>query len=167
MTLSHSFTTNRETLPGRINSHRHLSVFHSVSNRAHIISSAAPYAFNAFFVFVRARDCTTFTLHDLTDFCVWSLTAHRWIKINDHSCFHNRWPNSKTKLKWKHLWEPPGVLGALRSLCILCIGRIGSGWVLRLRPPSPLLNAFGTHSMRKTLWQVSFKKYAHCYLRLF
>ncbi len=42
-----------------------------------------------------------FTLHDLTDFYiervnVERVTAHR-IKINDHSCFHNLWPNSKTK----------------------------------------------------------------------
>ncbi len=43
-----------------------------------------------------SRDCTTFTLHDLTDFYVERVTAHR-IKINDHSCFHNRLPNSKTK----------------------------------------------------------------------
>ncbi len=111
----------------------HLSVFHSVSNRDHgkrsrnSISSAARYAFNSFFL-VRARDCTTFTLHDLADFYVESATAHS-IKRNDHSCFHNRWPNSKTKLKWKHLWEQggsPGVSGALRSLRILRIGRIGS-----------------------------------------
>ncbi len=47
-----------------------------------------------FFFFVRARDCTTFTLNDLTDFYVESVTVHR-IKINDHSCFHNCWPNSK------------------------------------------------------------------------
>ncbi len=53
---------------------------------------------------VRARDCTTFMLHDLADFYVESVTAHR-IKINDHSCFYNRWPKSKTKLKLKHLWE--------------------------------------------------------------
>ncbi len=44
----------------------HLSVFHSVSNRAHgkrsrnSISSASRYAFNSFFL-VRARNCTTFT----------------------------------------------------------------------------------------------------------
>ncbi len=54
------------------------------------------------FFFVRARDCSTFTLHDLADFYVESVTVH-CIKINDHSCFHNRWPNSKTKLKLKHL----------------------------------------------------------------
>ncbi len=87
----------------------HLSVFDSVSNRAHgkhlrnSISFAARYTFNSFFFFfVRARDCTTFTLHDLPDFYVESVTAHH-IKINDHSCFHSRWPNSKTKLKLKHL----------------------------------------------------------------
>ncbi len=32
----------------------------------------------------------TFTLHDLADFYV------DRIKRNEHSCFHNRWPNSKT-----------------------------------------------------------------------
>ncbi len=32
------------------------------------------------------------------------VTANR-IKWNDHSCFHNWWPNSKTKLKYKQLWE--------------------------------------------------------------
>ncbi len=74
----------------------HLSVFHSVSQKA-LISSAAPYAFNSFF-FSRARDCTIFTLHSLTDFYIERVTAHR-IKIYDHSCFHNLWPNSKTKLK--------------------------------------------------------------------
>ncbi len=51
------------------------SVFHFVSNRAHGkcsrngISSVAWNALN-FFFFVRARDCATFTLHDLTDFYV-------------------------------------------------------------------------------------------------
>ncbi len=33
-----------------------------------------------------------FTLHDLTDFYIERVTAHG-IKINEHSCFHNRWPN--------------------------------------------------------------------------
>ncbi len=42
-----------------------------------------------------SRDCTRFTLHDLTDFYVERVTAH-CIKINDHSCFQNRLPNSKT-----------------------------------------------------------------------
>ncbi len=51
--------------------------------------------------------------------------------LNYHSCFHSRWPNSKTKLKWNHLWEQgaPWCSGALRSLRILCIGRIGSAWI--------------------------------------
>ncbi len=93
------------------------------------VSSAARYTFIPLFFFSpQTRDCTTFTLHDLTDFCVETVTAHR-IKRNDHSCFHNSWPNSKTKLKLKHLWEqggPLGVSGALRSLRILRIGRIGS-----------------------------------------
>ncbi len=42
-----------------------------------------------------SRDCTRFTLQDLTDFYVERVTAH-CIKINDHSCFQNRLPNSKT-----------------------------------------------------------------------
>ncbi len=83
-----------------------------------LIFSAAPYAFTVF-LFSRVRDCTIFTLHSLTDFYVERVTAHRIIRY-DHSCFHNLWPNSKTKLKLKHLWEQGGVSGILR------IGRIGS-----------------------------------------
>ncbi len=49
-----------------------------------------------------------FMLHDLADFYVERVTAHH-IKINDHSCFHNPWPNSKTKLK--HLWEQGPLVG--------------------------------------------------------
>ncbi len=80
----------------------HLSVFHSVSNRAHGKHSRKSLPrlgtlSTRFFFF----DCTTFTLQDLTDFYVERVTAHR-IKRNDHSCFHNSWPNSKTKLKLKH-----------------------------------------------------------------
>ncbi len=55
------------------------------------------------------RYCMIFTLHDLTDLYVERVTAHR-IKINHHSCFHNLWPNSKTKLKLKHLCEQGGPL---------------------------------------------------------
>ncbi len=79
----------------------HLSVCHSVSNRAHAkrsenrISSTSRCTFNSFsFFFVRAKDCMTFTLHDLADFYEESVTVHR-VKINDHSCFHNCWPYSK------------------------------------------------------------------------
>ncbi len=78
----------------------HLSVFHSVSNRAHGKLSRnslfrCSVRFQLVFVFFpQTRDCTTFTLHDLTDFYVERVTAHR-IKRNDHSCFHNSWPNSK------------------------------------------------------------------------
>ncbi len=54
--------------------------------------------FFLFFVF-QTRDCTTSTLQY---FYIESVTAHH-IKINDHSCFHNSWPNSKSKLKLKHL----------------------------------------------------------------
>ncbi len=39
-----------------------------------------------------------FTLYDLTGVYIERVTAHR-IKINDHSCFNNLWPNTKTKLK--------------------------------------------------------------------
>ncbi len=96
--------------PGGVMDETHLSVFHSVSIRArgrHSWNSiSSRYAFNSFFFF-QTRDCTTFTLHDLTDIYVESVTAHR-IKINDHSCFHNSWLNSKTKLKLKHLWEQGG-----------------------------------------------------------
>ncbi len=93
----------------------HLSVFHSVSNRAHgrPRKSISSVRFQLVF-FVRARDCMTFTLHDLADFYVESVTAH-CIKINDHSCFHNRWPNWKTKLKLKHLWEQ-GCFGGPKQL---------------------------------------------------
>ncbi len=85
-------------------------------------------SFTSFIIFlIRARDCTTSTLHNLADFYVESVTVHR-IKRNDYSCFHNRWPNWKTKLKWKHLWERggPWCFGALHSLRILRRGRIGS-----------------------------------------
>ncbi len=54
------------------------------------------------FYYSPARDCTTFTLHDLTDFYIERVTVQR-IKINDYSCFHKRWTNSKTNLKLKHL----------------------------------------------------------------
>ncbi len=86
----------------------HLPVFHSVSNRAHgkrsrnSISSAARVSSIFFFFLVRARDWTTFTLHDLADLYIESVTAHH-IKRNDHSCFQNRWPKLKTKLKLKHI----------------------------------------------------------------
>ncbi len=60
-----------------------------------------------FFFFFLTRDCRTFTLQD---FDIESVTAHR-IKRNDHSCFHNSWPNSKTKLKLKHLFESKGAPG--------------------------------------------------------
>ncbi len=63
-----------------------------------------------------------FTIHDFTDFYVERVTA-QCIKINDHSCFHNLWPNSKTKLKLKHLWEQGGplVFRGLNTACVFCI----------------------------------------------
>ncbi len=60
----------------------HLSVFHSVSNRAHgkrsrnSVSSAARYAFNSFFL-SQASNCTTSTLHEFTNFYVERVTAHK------------------------------------------------------------------------------------------
>ncbi len=79
----------------------HLSVFHSVSDCARGRCSRSSI--------VRARDWATFTLHDLADLYVESVTAHH-IKRNDHSCFQNRWPKLKTELKLKHLWEQGGPL---------------------------------------------------------
>ncbi len=60
---------------GGVMNETHLSVFYTVSNRAcrkrstNSVSSAARYAFNSLF-YSRARDFTTFTLHDLTDFYI-------------------------------------------------------------------------------------------------
>ncbi len=78
----------------------HLSMFHSVSNRARETVSLCGTLSTHFF-FLKQEDCTTFTLQD---FYIESVTAHR-IKRNDRSCFHISWPNSKSKLKLKHLWE--------------------------------------------------------------
>ncbi len=65
----------------------HLSVFHSVSNRArrkcsrNSISSTARYAFNMFFFSSRTLyDFMTFTLHDLKDFYVVRATALHYNK---------------------------------------------------------------------------------------
>ncbi len=55
----------------------HLSMFHSVSSAARMLST------RFFFFFSQTRDCTTFTLYDLTDFYIERVTAHR-IKINYH-----------------------------------------------------------------------------------
>ncbi len=74
-----------------------------------LVESAHHFRSSVCFFFSPARDCTTFTLHDLTEFYVERVTVHR-IKINDHSCFHNLWPNSKTKLKLKHIWVQGGPL---------------------------------------------------------
>ncbi len=67
----------------------HLSIFHSVSNRArgkrlrNGVSYAARYAFKFQFIFFlsRARDFTTYTLHDLTDFYVERATAPHYNKL--------------------------------------------------------------------------------------
>ncbi len=98
----------------------HLSVFHSISNRAR---GKRLGTLSTLFFSLEQETFTTFTLHDFTDFYVERATAHR-IKINDHSCFHNRRPNSKTKLKSS--LRARGVSGAQRSWHILRIGRIGS-----------------------------------------
>ncbi len=82
----------------------HLSVFHSVSNRARGKCSSLsqlPTLWLFFFLSKRLNDIHV-TWFDW--FYVERVTAHR-IKMNDYSCFHNLWPNSKTKLKWKYLWE--------------------------------------------------------------
>ncbi len=76
----------------------HLSVFHSVSNRRKQLSLPLLCSLSTNFFLSQARDCMIFMLHDLTDFYVERVTAH-CIRIHDHSCFHNLWPNSKTKLK--------------------------------------------------------------------
>ncbi len=63
--------------------------------------------FNSFFfVFSQTRDCTTFTLHYLTDFYVDRVTAHR-IKETIIHVFTTA-QNSKTTLKLNHLWEQGG-----------------------------------------------------------
>ncbi len=67
----------------------------SISSRLSMLSTS-------FLVIVLSR--TTLTLHDLTDFYIKSVPAH-CITINYNSCFHTRWLNKKTRLKWKHLWE--------------------------------------------------------------
>ncbi len=99
------------------------TVFHSVSNRARRKRSSLLQL-----CMLSTRDCTIFTLHSLSDFYVERVTAHR-IRY-DHSCFHNLWPNYKTKLKLKPLWKQGGslVFRGLRSYAaLLRIGRIGSG----------------------------------------
>ncbi len=100
-------------------------MFHSISNRARGKRLSLPRLRT---VSTQARNCTTFTLHDLTDCYVERVTVHR-IKINDPSCFHNLWPlQNKTKIKPSlGTRGPPGVSGAIRSLRILHIGRISSG----------------------------------------
>ncbi len=55
----------------------HLSVFHSISNHA---QGKRSFLLRLHVHSTQARDCTTFTLHDLTDFYVERATAHR-IKI--------------------------------------------------------------------------------------
>ncbi len=57
----------------------HLSVFHSISNCARV-SSAVRNAFHPFLS--RARDFTTFTLHDLTIFYVERATAPHYNKLS-------------------------------------------------------------------------------------
>ncbi len=86
----------------------HLSTFHSISNSAQEKRSknsiSSPVRFVLFFF--HARDCTMFTLHNLTDFLRREGTANH-IKIIGHSCFHNHWPTSKTKLN-ENLFESKG-----------------------------------------------------------
>ncbi len=75
----------------------HLSVFHPVSN--HVCRKPLR---NSRLSLPRIGMLVTpffFMLHDLTDFYVERVTAHR-IKINDLSCFHNRLSKliNKTKM---------------------------------------------------------------------
>ncbi len=101
-----------------------ICLFHSISIRARgKHSSLSRLCTLSTFFFFFELDCTTFTLHDLTDFYVERVTAHR-IKINYYSL-----AKLKTKQKCENSLgarRPPGVSGALCSLCILCKGRIGS-----------------------------------------
>ncbi len=55
----------------------------AVAESAHLFHGSV--CFRLFFS--RARDCTIFTLHNLTDLYVERVTAHRF-KINDLSCFY-------------------------------------------------------------------------------
>ncbi len=72
-----------------------------------------------FFFLFQTRDCMTFMLQH---FYIESVAAHR-IKRNDHSCFHNSWPNSKSKLKLKHLWVQGGplVFRGPYAACVFCV----------------------------------------------
>ncbi len=58
-------------------------------------------------------------------FYVERVTAHH-IKIMYHSCFHNRWPTSKTKPKWKYRWDQgPLVFCGPYTACVFCVkGRL-------------------------------------------
>ncbi len=75
--------------------------------------------FHLVFFFSQTRDCTTFMLHDLTDYYVERVTAHR-IKINYHSCFHNSWPNSK-KIKTSLRARGPLVFRGPYAACVFCV----------------------------------------------
>ncbi len=107
----------------------YLSVFHSVSNRAHGKRSRNS-SFRGSVCFQlylkkncsRARDCTTFTLQDFTDIDIEMDTVHN-IKIHFHSCFHNHWPSSKAKQKLKHIREQAGplVFRVPYAACVYCV----------------------------------------------
>ncbi len=106
----------------------HLSVFHYVSNHARRKRSrnTARYAFNSV-CSSWARDFTTFTLHDLTDFYVERATAPHFNKLA--FMFHSRWPNSETKLKWNPLESP------LRGPSQLALYREDRLWSHTIIPP--------------------------------
>ncbi len=96
--------------------------FHSISNRAYESARETVFlpGFRIFFL-SHARDCMTFTLHDLTDFLRRKGTAQR-INIIDHSCFHNHWPTSKMKLHETSLRaRGPLVFRGPYAACILCV----------------------------------------------
>ncbi len=79
-------------------------------------------------------------------FYVERLTAHH-IKIIDNSCFHNRWPTSKTKLN-ENIFESKGgtlVFLGRHAACVFCVYR-GSALGLRMRIFSENVNFGVNHS---------------------
>ncbi len=94
--------------------------------------SSGSVCFQLVYFFSQARDCMIFTLHSLTNFYVERVTAQR-IKNICSFMFSELLakPQNETKIKtYLGARWPPGVSGALRSLRILHIGRIGSASIL-------------------------------------
>ncbi len=103
----------------------HLSMFHSVSNRAHgkrsrSISSVHSDFFVCLFFLMQETAWRSRYMIWLT-FYVESVKAHR-IKIIDHSCFHNSWSTSKTKLKRTPLrGRGPLMFRGPYAACVFCV----------------------------------------------